>query len=144
METPRAPIDQQLGEVVKQTPLEQKIRNVVRGAVEVGKAVVMLPFSCGYVSPLSEPVSRLTGSRDLAVHDHDGKKMVFTSKGQVEYNPSVHGELKNWKEEGDTVHEVHEEIASGGRLKKTLKERWIHDHKGKAGVGVHEFRIVPA
>lgn len=135
METPRAPIDQQLGKVVRQTPLEQKIRNVVRGAVEVGKAVAMLPFSCGYVSPLSEPVNPLTGSKDVAVHDHDGKKMVFTSTGQVPYNPSVHGELKNWKKEGDTVHEVYK-----GRLKKTLKERWVHDHTAQQGMGVHEFR----
>ena len=97
-------------------------KSLVRAAVEVGKAAAMLPFYCGYVSPPDEPVNPLTHSKKVAVHDHDGKKIVFTSRGQVKYNRKVHGKLTDWKEEGDTVHEVKDERGN-------LKEKWVHDHK---------------
>ncbi len=123
METPRAPIEQQLGGVPE--PTARKIGRftgiIFRRAIEVGKAVAKLPFYCGYAN--------LNGNKS-DVHDHqNGKKKVgrfITS----DYDPVQHGELEDWLDEGGIVPEVPKSV--DGKVP-------IHRHDGKSSFGVHEY-----
>lgn len=128
-------------EALRNVPIQQRVEKaepttarqigriagtIFKGAVEVGKAVTMLPFSCGYVN--------FNGLK-RHVHDHDGRKMVsegWVGSKKVEYDEARHGPLIDWVDEGKPI---------PGFSRGNHGETAIHQHKSGSLTGVHEYKF---
>lgn len=116
----KAPIEQKMGRVV---------RTVVKGAVEIGKAVAMLPFACGYVA--NPEIKRGT----LNVHDHGLNQRKIVESDILElYNVKKHGSLLDFLNEGDRLSAIHPNSTSG--------KAPIHRHQGRDGTSKEHTSII--